>query len=73
MTTAGPFCTVPRCADSAEGAIELRYAHPIRRYLCARHLAPHRVLLSMQLRDPALAPAEPTAPAVVPGQVAAWE
>lgn len=64
----GPFyCAVPRCADTAEGAIELLYADPLRRYLCGVHLAKFRELLAVLLHEPALAP-----PAVVPGQTAAF-
>jgi len=71
MHPAGPFCTVPRCADAAEGAIELLYADPVRRYLCASHLAGFRVLLAGLLHDPSLAP--PAAPRpVVPGQIPAF-
>jgi hypothetical protein len=55
-TRTGPYCTVPQCADTAVGAVELAYAHPIRRSLCARHMRGIRELLAVLLHEPALAP-----------------
>lgn len=70
MSHAWPSCTVPRCAEPAEGAVELLYADPVRRALCARHMRGIRERLAVLLHEPALAPPPPVA--VVPGQVEAF-
>ena len=58
----GPYCSVPKCTELADGAVLFAYVKETRRYLCSEHLKPVRMILVELLRaDPLAATARPSA------------